>query len=122
MRGQRRKLTPACHTDFYIPYRTMVQLAKEAEDKNFAFWLSLYRILPCKGLCTRLLAGRMRKEKRCRLYQREGMQVLAMEEHSFTILESEQYRFHIRFMVSETKQAVLEAKGAAHGEKNRSGA
>lgn len=33
------------------------------------------------------------------------MEVLAMEEHPFTVLESEQFRFRIQFMVSETNAA-----------------
>ena len=33
------------------------------------------------------------------------MEVLAMEEHPFTVLESEQFRFKIQFMVSETNAA-----------------
>ena len=35
------------------------------------------------------------------LFRRDGMEVLAAEEHPFTILENEDYRFRIRFMVSE---------------------
>lgn len=35
------------------------------------------------------------------LFQKSNMQILAMEEHPFTILESEHYEFKIRYMVSE---------------------
>lgn len=35
------------------------------------------------------------------LFRRQGMEVLAAEEHPFTILETDDYRFRIRFMVSE---------------------
>ena len=35
------------------------------------------------------------------LFRKAGMEVLAAEEHPFTILENEDYRFRIRFMVSE---------------------
>ena len=35
------------------------------------------------------------------LFRRAGMEVLAAEEHPFTILETDDYRFRIRFMVSE---------------------
>ena len=35
------------------------------------------------------------------LFRRPGMEVLAAEEHPFTILDAEDYRFRIRFMVSE---------------------
>ena len=35
------------------------------------------------------------------LFEREKVQILAMEEHPFTILESDQYKFKIQYMVSE---------------------
>lgn len=35
------------------------------------------------------------------LFRKAGMEVLAAEEHPFTILENEDYRFRIRFMVSK---------------------
>ena len=35
------------------------------------------------------------------LFRKPGMEVLAAEEHPFTILETDEYRFRIRFMVSE---------------------
>ena len=35
------------------------------------------------------------------LFQKDRMQILAMEEHPFTILESEHYGFKIQYMVSE---------------------
>ncbi|MBQ3010127.1 MAG: DUF3878 family protein, partial [Oscillospiraceae bacterium] len=35
------------------------------------------------------------------LFRKAGMEVLAAEEHPFTILETDEYRFRIRFMVSE---------------------
>lgn len=35
------------------------------------------------------------------LFRKQGMEVLAAEEHPFTILETDDYRFRIRFMVSE---------------------
>lgn len=35
------------------------------------------------------------------LFRRPGMEVLAAEEHPFTVLESEDYKFRIRFMVSQ---------------------
>ena len=35
------------------------------------------------------------------LFRKSGMEVLAAEEHPFTILETDDYRFRIRFMVSE---------------------
>lgn len=35
------------------------------------------------------------------LFRKPGMEVLAAEEHPFTILETDDYRFRIRFMVSE---------------------
>lgn len=38
------------------------------------------------------------------LFHRGTMQVFAVEEHPFTILESEQYHFKIQYMISETTQ------------------
>lgn len=38
------------------------------------------------------------------LFRRPGMEVLAAEEHPFTILETDDYRFAIRFMVSQYPQ------------------
>ena len=35
------------------------------------------------------------------LFRKAGMEVLAAEEHPFTILETDDYHFRIRFMVSE---------------------
>lgn len=38
------------------------------------------------------------------LFYKGNLQVLAMEEHPFVVLESEYYKFRIQFMVSETKK------------------
>ncbi len=38
------------------------------------------------------------------LFHKENIQILAMEEHPFTILESEHYGFKIQYMVSEVKK------------------
>ena len=38
------------------------------------------------------------------LFHKGNLQVFAVEEHPFTILESEQYRFKIQYMVSETTE------------------
>ena len=48
------------------------------------------------------------------LFRKPGMEVLAAEEHPFTILENDEYRFRIRFMVSEypTKE---QPEGICHG-------
>ena len=49
------------------------------------------------------------------LFHRENIQILAMEEHPFTILESEHYGFKIQYMVSEvdakTPNRSCEEKG-----------
>lgn len=48
------------------------------------------------------------------LFRRAGMEVLAAEEHPFTILETEEYRFRIRFMVSEYPESE-QPKGICSG-------
>ena len=57
------------------------------------------------------------------LFRKPGMEVLAAEEHPFTILETDDYRFNIRFMVSEYPANELPkgvCSGFFHG-KNRKG-
>ncbi len=44
------------------------------------------------------------------LFEKLGIQILAMEEHPFTILESDQYKFKIQCMVSEIKGNRRKAK------------
>lgn len=53
-------------------------------------------------------------------FQRDDMQIVAAEEHPFTILESEDFNFRIQFMVSESKLdfAVVNA-GFFKGRGNR---
>lgn len=53
------------------------------------------------------------------VFRRKNTEVLAMEEHPFTILESEQYRFKIQFMVSESAESGRNA-GFFRGRGNRS--
>lgn len=48
------------------------------------------------------------------LFRRDGMEVLAAEEHPFTILETDDYHFRIRFMVSEYPPAKV-PKGICGG-------
>ena len=49
------------------------------------------------------------------LFRRDGMEVLATEEHPFTIMESDDYRFRIQFMVSEYTENAKPAKGINRG-------
>lgn len=49
------------------------------------------------------------------VFHRDGMEVLATEEHPFTIMESDDYRFRIQFMVSEYPKGAKPAKAINRG-------
>lgn len=152
----------------------MRELAKEADDKCFSFWLKIYEKFPLKGI-TRILVWLMTRPKRQPLYEliynkmqdasmkyperscgedlnkriarerldvaehlyaqgfegeyprfkkhvsdhKSTIQVLATEEHPFTILESETFDFKIQLMVSESQQQ--QASFSAAGKRKSSG-
>lgn len=49
------------------------------------------------------------------LFHKENTQVLAMEEHPFTILESDHYAFKIQYMVSESRKRTRTTCGVNFG-------